>query len=419
MLLTVNSQPQRPRALRVRDENQPPINVAPNKTIHQRNKSTPALSSLLNVGANKGNIKRTAFADVSNTAGLRHGQQSSKDDLILPAKAAHNAFPARSALAPLKENININSTLPPVSELVKPSAFLRPAQRPHAPVAHKSSATSATTDVVANVLPKQDQTTKISEDIKPARVLSKKQTTIFKEVLPAASDEVEPSAAVLQVRQDPSIAHLLQTTTEKRDALADTLKDLVATQEPLLKPDELPLDPLLKDPMPHAVEPATQCHAELIPLNLPDESYSVQQLELPASILPDNLETLLGLSQPIPELAEVNEVKSARQSLILPSGEAEEYWEEDEEEEYYDADGYTTARSIRSRADTTGGVTIVMEPRVTAKVERELAAAKQFVEATKTAEDIEDEAWDTSMVAEYGDEIFSYMRDLEVGSHKI
>jgi hypothetical protein len=92
----------------------------------------------------------------------------------------------------------------------------------------------------------------------------------------------------------------------------------------------------------------------------------------------------------------------------------EEYWDEDEDEEYYDADGYTTARSLRSRGDnTTGGVTLVLAPRVTAKTQRELEAARIFVEANRSAEDIEDEQWDTSMVAEYGDEIFEYMHSLE------
>jgi hypothetical protein len=94
--------------------------------------------------------------------------------------------------------------------------------------------------------------------------------------------------------------------------------------------------------------------------------------------------------------------------------EPEEYWEE-EEEEVYDEQGYTTAHSYRSRGDnTTGGATTVLFPKVTNKVKKELAIAKEIVESSRTLEEIEDEAWDTSMVAEYGDEIFSYMRELEV-----
>jgi hypothetical protein len=96
------------------------------------------------------------------------------------------------------------------------------------------------------------------------------------------------------------------------------------------------------------------------------------------------------------------------------ASEPEEYWPEDEEE-VYDEQGYTTAHSFRSRGDnTTGGATTVIIPKVTNKVRRELEDAKQLVVSVRTQEDIEDEMWDTSMVAEYGEEIFSYMRELEV-----
>jgi hypothetical protein len=94
--------------------------------------------------------------------------------------------------------------------------------------------------------------------------------------------------------------------------------------------------------------------------------------------------------------------------------EPEDYWEDEDEDNYGD-DGYVTARSHRSRGEnTTGGATVILFPKVTQKVKRELAIAKQFVEATRTVEDMEDESWDTSMVAEYGDEIFQYMREREV-----
>jgi hypothetical protein len=111
-----------------------------------------------------------------------------------------------------------------------------------------------------------------------------------------------------------------------------------------------------------------------------------------------------------------------RQLRQLPApplvSEPEEYWE-DEEEEIYDEQGYATAHSYPSRGDnTTGGATTVLFPKVTNKVKSELAAAKAFVESSRTVEEIEDEQWDTSMVAEYGDEIFAYMRELEVSLHE-
>jgi len=99
----------------------------------------------------------------------------------------------------------------------------------------------------------------------------------------------------------------------------------------------------------------------------------------------------------------------------LPSSQAPhsepEDW--DEEEDDYEA-GFTTTSYQDRRDNTTGGVTGVVVPKVNGRVKQELANAKFIVESSRSMEDIEDEAWDTSMVAEYGDEIFSYMRELEV-----
>jgi hypothetical protein len=98
---------------------------------------------------------------------------------------------------------------------------------------------------------------------------------------------------------------------------------------------------------------------------------------------------------------------------IVPS-EPEEYWDDDEDDNDED-DGYVTARSYRSRSEnTTGGATTVLFPKYNPKARREIAMAKQLVESSRTTDDIEDEMWDTSMVAEYGDEIFEYMREMEV-----
>ncbi|KAI1337479.1 cyclin-like protein [Xylariaceae sp. FL0016] len=86
-----------------------------------------------------------------------------------------------------------------------------------------------------------------------------------------------------------------------------------------------------------------------------------------------------------------------------------------DDEDYYDDQGYTTAHSFRSRGDnTTGGVTTVMfPPKLTKKGQAELDAAKLYVEERRTPEEIQEDDWDVSMVAEYGDEIFQYMKQLE------
>jgi hypothetical protein len=86
---------------------------------------------------------------------------------------------------------------------------------------------------------------------------------------------------------------------------------------------------------------------------------------------------------------------------------------DDEEEAFFDAEGFTTARSIQSCGDTTGAMSTVLAPQFTDRIVRELAAAKLWVEENTVQEDVDDERWDCSMVAEYGDEIFGYLRQLE------
>jgi G2/mitotic-specific cyclin 3/4 len=94
---------------------------------------------------------------------------------------------------------------------------------------------------------------------------------------------------------------------------------------------------------------------------------------------------------------------------ILPSNATitEHFYDEDDDDYYYE-DAYPT-----THGESTGGVTTVLVPLNSKKVEHELELARIHVESTRTAEDIEDEQWDTSMVAEYGDEIFGYMKSLE------
>jgi hypothetical protein len=108
------------------------------------------------------------------------------------------------------------------------------------------------------------------------------------------------------------------------------------------------------------------------------------------------------------------------EAIAVPSSASEmapveEYWEEDDEE-YFDAEGCVTGRSLRSMGgdNTTGGMSVVLAPKVTAAVQAELVAAKDWVEKNANLDEIEDESWDTTMVQEYAEEIFDYFRELEV-----
>lgn len=122
----------------------------------------------------------------------------------------------------------------------------------------------------------------------------------------------------------------------------------------------------------------------------------------------------------LPEICEEEPIVPIPYDPSVPAmSEPEECWEEADDEDFDDQDqAYTTAHSVRSRDMTAGGATeIVPLPRMTARVQRELEDAREEVERTRTQDEVEEELWDVSMVAEYGDEIFEYMRELEVKSY--
>jgi G2/mitotic-specific cyclin 3/4 len=342
------------RTLRIRDENAHP-QLPAGKALHQRNKSTPALSTLMHAGGIKAAAaKRTVFADVSNTT----RQPTAKDDIQVLGKKNGNI---------LKDTAVVS-----VKELAKSGALLRPAQRP---LANSTSSSNVTTvsDPVATAAPIQ-----LAEDAShlamiTRKVVSKKSTAVFRE----ASADVVPDAAIAPV---PSRQPLTtQPASFPKEDRASAL-----TQEPTaIIPDAV----AVKEEKTYFDTEHSISHVE------PEEKYEyLDALEQQARVL-----------------------EQERNEEIAKSLDREEYWEEeDEEEEYYDFDGHTTVRSFRSRGDnTTGGVTQVLAPRITAKTQRELDAARQYVEANRAPEDVEDEQWDTSMVAEYGDEIFEYMHALE------
>ncbi|KAI9820994.1 MAG: hypothetical protein M1832_003466 [Thelocarpon impressellum] len=92
-----------------------------------------------------------------------------------------------------------------------------------------------------------------------------------------------------------------------------------------------------------------------------------------------------------------------------------EYWSDEADEEADDDDGWATARSISFRGDdTTGNVPVVCLPKPTGRDRRELALAKQVVEASRDDDEVHEESLDVTMVAEYGEEIFAYYKELEM-----
>lgn len=375
------------RALRVRDENAPPLLPA-GKTIHQRNKSTPALSNLTLNGGNKPfGAKRTVFADVSNT--LR--QPAVKDDIQVPGKATELV---------VKENAILET-----KSFTKPVSLLRPAQRPLGGNVSKSIQPTAN-GPIASAIPKHVAVESGIQATNIRKVLSKKVTTIFKEDGAAPTSEADEGTVTSDVphphRDGPVPSEVKHASSSQPEEKYNALEQLE-----LLVRAGIDRDPSLID----ALQTTTADAEDDCPI--PTVDPEIGHSHGPAT---DSFEYLDALEEQARVIEQERNEELAKSQVL--GSDLEEYWDEDEDEEYFDADGYTTARSVRSRGDnTTGGVTIVLAPRVTSKSQRELEAAKQWVESNKSPEDVEDEQWDTSMVAEYGEEIFEYMRSLEVSVH--
>lgn len=340
--------------------------------------------------------KRAAFGDVSNTSrALNHA----KDDLVVSGKGNGTEYVKLQVLE--KEN-----------------ALSRPAQRPLTATVKNSilglnkanqSASLTTTSNKISAVPSVNP----AQPIRP-RASSKRITAIYKDgnsVKPQQASEPAKqqnvpvaSAPIPPVHQTLGPRHHKSQQQLKLDqpVLRRTQSRYMPSVLPTVLSDSIPIPSSSLDfkDAPVAEEPKLPSVA--------DNSYDYQSYDAPVQPLAKDGPIAIEIAIPAVD----DYTPEERELPALPS-DPEEYWEE--EEEVYDEQGYTTAHSYRSRGDnTTGGATTVMIPKLNSKVERELEAAKLIVEGSRTREEIEDDMWDTSMVAEYGDEIFGYMRELEV-----
>lgn len=378
-----NASHQQPQRIRVRGDENAPIHVHPTKTIHHRNKSTPALSAALQNGGSRNGAKRTAFGDISNI-------RASKDDSHVAGKNIPLAKPGVSA------------------HDRKALALAQPAQRPASVMGIKTILNTTSNGSVKQAL---DETHNNTANTRKA--LTKRSNVAFKKQPLSVVNEVKPGANERPASR-PEISQ--RVVLEKSSAKLSDKNAVDKETYPLLDSDiSTGSNDTIEDLAREETDLATTGGAAISIT----EKVVVDQVKLHKNV-PEAAST-----EVLTEIAEI--VKSdhnlPRDSLdllhrrsdqgIVPS-EPEEYWDDDEDENDED-DGYVTARSYRSRSEnTTGGATTVLFPKYNPKARREIAMAKQLVESSRTTDDIEDEMWDTSMVAEYGDEIFDYMREMEV-----
>lgn len=399
------------------DENLIPAN-GPQKTIHQRNKSSPALSSLAQTGGLKAAAKRTAFGDVSNTSNLA---RPSKDDSIVGAKAGY---------ADLEKPVTLQQDK-------KSAALLRPAQRPLSVSGVKNFLNVISSSSQAAI---KHSRTEVQESVYTStqvantrKTLTKRNTSVFKDHAHAQpnksqADLLRPTPAAIQ----PALAELPVAGPEEKSG------EEVERQHKVRRTNSnIQVEVEEKGPgtnLPESSEEAESIRSDGIYI---DNNGEIQVYQYPTE---DDQETGLNIiprddgvplaeakmshheissDQVVETYEEPPQPELTRKHRLTSVSEPEEYWDEDEEEENYDEEGYVTARSYKSRGENTiNGATTILFPKMNQRVKRELAAAKELIESTKAADEYSDETWDTTMVAEYGDEIFQYMKDLEV-SHSL
>ena len=394
-------QPQKPtRGFRVHGDE----NAVPFKTLHSRNKSSPALSTMAAKGAAQAQAtKRTAFGDVSNIA---NGKMAARDDMALAGKTG------------TKENIT--------AQTLDKKPLARPAQRP-------LSLTSGLKGFLNNVVPNQSKVSNdastsaqsnafnVSNITKPNLIrrntITSKGTATSAKVVEVTKDVKEEDGILPEVRIKPQQS--MQAIPEATiPSLHPAITSLRAESHHDNLPQSISLAEALSLAKPAYFDPP-QKQSDTNIEALTKDSQTREASSLPHSIAPQGIHTAEAVSfKGRVASSNIAPPKDAMPGKIsLPSvSEPEEYWDDiEDDEEHLDDDGYVTARSFKSRGENvTGNATTVIVPHMNARVRKEIAAAKQIVDSLRTDDDIEDDHWDSTMVAEYSDEIFEYMRDLEV-----
>jgi hypothetical protein len=333
-----------PQRIRVRgDENVPPSFHA-NKAIHQRNKSTSALS-LMAQNAKNGNaiISRRAFGDLSNAKPIC-------DDSVLPGKPAVQVTNNKHALA-------------------------QPAQRP--------LSMSGMKGVLNNVA---------SKPVNPA---GKAQAT-------ATQNNVKRTNVVFRDQLEPVV--------EKEPS-----KEGIITTQPARCDERLNAKEIARNIVDKDDDDEKQEYFDLPSEDSAIKEYISENSRQWSAMLPPQVEP----TKPAPAVANVGKPRALHVEPLANAGIGSiEYRSQDatapalsEVEDSEDEE--TRGHSFRTE-NTTGGTTTVIYPRSTAAIKHELLQAQSIVEANQTEEEIEEDFYDSSMVAEYSTEIFEHLRYKEV-----
>ncbi|PHH70315.1 hypothetical protein CDD80_6102 [Ophiocordyceps camponoti-rufipedis] len=362
---------------------------------HQRNKSAgnvTALPPAANAGM-RGPAKRSAFGDLTNTAknvmpARDEAKPAIKGQQPVPSNNYLNNSQLYNSILPLGSNVVNAKSVFNYNTNGKKESFFRPPHRPAALTSKPRDGVEARQTAPSKPLPAPPLPVDTKAQPGKEGFLVARQEPVQESEPPAqASFEglpIQPRHYKSQPQLKPQLPTLRRTQSKQLDSL-DAARagfnppGVPSRGEFAAYPGQL-YGALDREPVPEA-----QSEAE----------YGGK----------------LGEIAEVPRQAPVSGSEGQNAALSEP----EDCWDEVEDEDYDEQDpAYTTGHSLRCRDFTTGGVTTLLAPRVTAKVQRELEEARLEMQRTRPADDIEEELWDVSMVAEYGEEIFEYMRELEI-----
>ncbi|KAI6245704.1 G2/mitotic-specific cyclin-4 [Erysiphe necator] len=349
------------------DENCAPA-ICNNQYLHHRQKSANQMATLP-VGGLKATAKRTAFGDVSNTV---KNLSNSQDDL----RRTQNEFKS--------------------SDIQEKSNFFKPTKKHFAIAATKISKNNTKTNIDINYLGTSSKAAPSNSHSSIRRTSSMRSTSIYQDAIAK-----NKTVAQNQVYRYESTKSGIAAQYEARDH-HEGIQMCSASINPNYKKygHYLP-ETFKKITTSHDISEENS-EEKVIASN---ETFHTARENLIEDLCNDDKNSIESET----DLAQ-NQVDKPSLSSLLSDSE-----KDDDDDESYDDQGHLTMYSYRSCGEnTTNGATTTLYPKVTNKIKQELESAKKFTEEIRTIEDIGDEIWDTSMVAEYSDEIFAYMRELEI-----
>ncbi|KAI0865992.1 hypothetical protein F4860DRAFT_203273 [Xylaria cubensis] len=416
------------------------------KTLHQRHKSTGNLANMASTGKFNVAPRRTALGD--RNIASRDAGDAPRDE----KPGTTRSFKTASSILVSKAQEN-QTQIKPKNTLQKPS--IQPLQRPKArtiapsvSMSHILTVATTTNDtrdlrkafgkskVPVYIDEREEESSSASAKSSRAAALGNRPVAQAPQVLPSTANpipkqepvidtasskpaSVQPKHIKLRDQKQPS-HYPKHEEVRRQNSIYSNIQSLL----PIL-PDDVPspssscadddaTEPLYVDASEHPTWQQSQTNAPAPSVDAPEPQLPAHPL--PESLVPDCIKPS-RTSCVQPEVSSNNCHNYALPSSFVDNSVYQPYLSDsDEEEDHYDDRGYTTTHSYRSRSDnTTGGVTTVMfPPRITKKGQAELETARQIVESARTAEEIQEDAWDVSMVAEYGEDIFRYMREQEM-----